>query len=600
MATFRASAGLTTLGVVLVALAGAAIAQQKPESILPPGFGDPAPAPRPAPSPRPAAPGPAPAPAPAPASPVAGETAAPAIIVTPTAPAVAVDPATGLPLSSGAVTFTGSRYALPDSSRRNLTVVGIPPIADRVMNPDAFGSADGRYIEQLMRRMRAPVASRWVSIALRRMLVQPLRTPKNVNGADFAAERAWLLLRMGEAPLARAIVQSIDPQDYTPKLYQVAMQAGLATGDVGTMCPLAEAAMRDVGGRSWTLARAMCAALSSSPGQAAPLMNQAEKVASGIDLQLVQKIVGRATNRSDVNIEWGDVTDISTWRYGLAMAAGETIPDNLIAQSGVQMRYWQVLSPRLDPVRRAVWADRAAGQGILSNAALVDLYGLVDSGEDQSNPAAAEASDLRNAYAASSRDGRLSALRGLWGTNTNGLEAYGRLVLTARAAQRVPVAGNTKESDQIVAAMFSAGLDRSASKWRNSVARGSLGWALITLGDPDSNTRYGSGDIGAFSTDTAKQKMFAAGMAGLGRIDASVAQSYGVDVAGDNSWTKAIDRAAAEGRPGEVLVLCGMGLQTNDWRGVSPAAVFHITSALRAVGLGGLARMVAAEAVTRG
>jgi hypothetical protein len=40
-------------------------------------------------------------------------------------------------------------------------------------------------------------------------------------------------------------------------------------------------------------------------------------------------------------------------------------------------------------------------------------------------------------------------------------------------------------------------------------------------------------------------------------------------------------------------------MQTTDWRGVSPQAVFHIVNALRVVGLGGWARMVAAEAVTR-
>jgi hypothetical protein len=93
--------------------------------------------------------------------------------------------------------------------------------------------------------------------------------------------------------------------------------------------------------------------------------------------------------------------------------------------------------------------------------------------------------------------------------------------------------------------------------------------------------------------------MFAAALAGLARLDPAVAQSYGADVQGDNAWTRAIDRAAAQGRPGEVLVLSAVGLQTQDWRGVSPAALFHIVNALRVAGLGSTARMVAAEAVTR-
>ena len=599
----RASAGVSALAIALLAAGGAALAQQKPESILPPGFDQPA-APAPAPRPTPRASTPAPTPAPAPVTaPVVGATPAPNTVAPalPVPASVATDPLTGLPIAAPSPSATPGqvRYSLPESSRRDLAMIGILPTAERMMDPGAFGNADGRYIERLMRGTRAPIASRWVSIALRRLLLQPITTPRNVNGADFAAERAWLLLRMGESVAARAMVQSVDPQDYTPKLYQVALQAALATGDVGAMCPLANDAVKVSSEPGWVLARAMCASLSSTPSQATPLMNQAKRVAGGIDLALAQKIAGRGSNKGDVTIEWDSVTNINSWRYGLAMAAGENIPDALFDGTGPQMRYWQVLAPQATPVQRSVFADQAAAQGILSNLALVDLYGLIDAGDDQGNPANGVASDLRTAYAGGSRDARLGALRGLWGQDNAGLAGYGRLVLTARAAQRIAVGGKTDGSDQLVAAMLSAGLDRSAAQWRGAVARGSLGWALILVSDPDSNARYGSGDVGAFSGNAAKQRMFAAGLAGLGKLDAAVAQSYGADVQGDNGWTRAIDRAAAEGRPGEVLVLSATGLQTPDWRGVSPAALFHIVNALRVVGLGSTARMVAAEAVTR-
>ena len=599
----KASAGASALAIALLAAGGVALAQQKPESILPPGFDQPvAPAPAPRPSPRASTAAPTPAPAPV-APPVVGaapapNTAAPAL---PVPAPVATDPLTGLPIAAPTPTATPGQvhYTLPESSRRDLAMIGVLPTAERMMNPGAFGNADGRYIERLMRGTRAPIASRWVSIALRRLLLQPISTPRNVNGADFAAERAWLLLRMGESVGARAMVQSVDPQDYTPKLYQVAMQAALATGDVGAMCPLANDAIKVSSEPSWVLARAMCASLSSTPSQATPLMNQAKKVAGGIDLALAQKIAGRGSNKGDVTIEWDAVTNINSWRYGLAMAAGENIPDALFDGTGPQMRYWQVLAPQETPVERSQFADQAAAQGVLSNLALVDLYGLIDAGDDQGNPANGVASDLRTAYAGGSRDARIGAMRGLWGQNSEGLAGYGRLILTARAAQRIPVAGKTDGSDQLVASMLSAGLDRSAARWRGALARGSLGWALILVSNPDNNARYGSGEVGAFSGDADKQRMFAAGLAGLARLDPAVAQSYGVDLQGDNGWTRAIDRAAAEGRPGEVLVLSAVGLQAQDWRSVSPGALFHIVNALRVVGLGSTARMVAAEAVTR-
>lgn len=598
MAISKAKIGVSA--VALVAIGGAAIAQQKPESILPPGFDQP-PATAPRPAPTRAAPVPAPAPAAAPATgpvnapPVAAVPGAPPV-VTPTPAAVPTDPVTGLPIGPA---FGSVHYALPESSRRSLDVVGIEP-ADGVTNPAAFGNADGRYIEALMRTTRAPVASRWLSIALRRLLVQPLNTPRNVNGADFAAERAFLLLRMGESVLGRAIVQSVDPENYTPKMYQVAMQAALATADVGAMCPLVTEAVKISDEPAWELGRAMCASLSSAPSQAKPLMAQASRVATGVDLLLAQKIAGKGANKVDVTIEWSNVSSLNSWRYGLATAAGEDIPDTLFDSTGIQMKYWQVLSPQLVAFKRARYADLAAAQGVLSSAALVDLYGLVDAGDDTNTPANAIANDLATAYTASSRDGRLDALRGLWKSADASEPAhYGRLVLTARAAARVPVAASTDGSDDLIASMISAGMDGSALRWRNTVARGSLGWALIALTDPTSNARYAAGDVGVFSASAEKQKMFAAGLAGLGRLDASAAQSSGVDVAAENSWTRKIDRAAAEGRPGEVLVLSAVGMQTTDWRGVSPQAVFHIVNALRAVGLGGWARMVAAEAVTR-
>ncbi|MDB5679794.1 hypothetical protein, partial [Sphingomonas bacterium] len=549
-----------------------------------------------------AAPAPAPAPAPSTATgvPVTAAPGAPPPAAMPVPAPAATDPVTGLPIAAPPpAPFGAVHYALPDSSRRSLDLVGIVP-ADGAVNPKAFGTANGQYLEALMRSTQAPIASRWVSIALRRLLAEPLATPRGVNGADFAAERAFLLLRMGESVMGRAIVQSVDPQDYTPKLYQVAMQAALATGDVGAMCPLANDAVKVSDEPAWVLARAMCAGLSSSPGQAKPLMAQANRVATGIDLLLAQKIAGKGSNRQDVTIEWASVQGLNSWRYGLAMAAGEDIPDEMFAGTGAQMRYWQVLSPRLTPVKRAQFAELAAAQGVLSNAALVDLYGLVDAGDETGTGANAIASDLKNAYAASSRDGRLDALRGLWkGADAGESAHYGRFVLTARAAARVPVAGSTDGSDDLIAAMISAGMDGSALRWRSTVARGSLGWALIALADSSNSARYASGDVGAFSASADKQKMFAAGLAGLARLDASVAQNYGVDVAGENSWTRAIDRAAAEGRPGEVIVLSAVGMQTTDWRGVSPQAVFHIVNALRVVGLTGWARMVAAEAVTR-
>ena len=77
----------------------------------------------------------------------------------------------------------------------------------------------------------------------------------------------------------------------------------------------------------------------------------------------------------------------------------------------------------------------------------------------------------------SSRDGRLDALRGLWkGADAGEPARYGRLVLTARAAARVPVAGATDGSDDLIASMISAGMDAIGAAVAQSPWRGAA-WA---------------------------------------------------------------------------------------------------------------------------
>ena len=123
---------------------------------------------------------------------------------------------------------------------------------------------------------------------------------------------------------------------------------------------------------------------------------------------------------------------------------------------------------------------------------------------------------------------------------------------------------STDGSDDLIASMISAGMDGSALRWRNTVARGSLGWALIALADPTAMRRATPRAMSArFRSAPTSRRCSRPGWPGSAGSMPASAQSYGVDVAGENSWTRAIDRAAAEGRPGEVLVLSAVGMQTH-------------------------------------
>ena len=578
MATSRAR--LAAVAAAALGIGAAGLAQDRPESLLPPGFGDPAPSPTPTGA------------SPAPVGP--GVFVQPLPGVTPT-PSPSVSPS-----PSPSPTSTVSPYQLPAFARRSLAQVGV---AQPGVPADAFGSADGRYLESLMRRLSVPLPSRWLSIALRRLLVAQVDTPTGVNGSDFAAERAWLLLRMGESVSARAVAQGVDTENVTPKLRQVWMQTSLATADPGGLCPLADTAGNAE--RGWIVARAMCAALGGTgKGPALIADVRRRRVASGIDLQLAQKVSGAALNsRQAITIDWGPVTDLTAWRFGLATATGVAVPDELYATVGPQVAGWRALAPAIPLAERVAPAERAAAMGVLSNVALVDLYSAVADDEAAPGAVRGDAATVRDAYVGGDRAARLSAMRKLWDGAATPAARHARLILTARAAARVVPAAETPDSDRLIASMLTAGLGQSAERWRGVVPAGGDGWAMLALADADGR-RVDPADYAPTGAAAARKKqMFFAGLAGLGRLSpAQVEESAAaldVKIGAATPWTRAIDRAVREGQSGTVLLLAAVGMQTRDWTGVPPEHLYRIVAALRAVGMEGKARMIAAEAIAR-
>ncbi len=586
MATSRARRALLTAATAFVA-AAAAVAQERPESLLPPGFSDPSPASSAAPR------------APAP---VASATGGGVPMVQPLPTPSGVPSPLPSPSASPSPLPT-PRYEMPAFARRSLARVG----ASDAFAGDVFGAASGPYLEILMRRLSAPLPSRWLSIALRRMLVARVDTPAGVGGADFAAERAWLLLRMGEAVDARAVVQAVDTDRITPKLRQVWMQAALATGDPGGLCPLADAAGNSE--RGWIVARAMCAGLTGNARSQALIADvRRRRVASGVDLQLAQKVMGAGLNsRQAITIEWAPVTELTAWRFGLATATGVAIPDDLYATVGGQVSGWRALAPGIPLAERAVPAEAAAAMGVISSAALVDLYSALGDADDMPAPLTRTANALRDAYAAGDARSRLDAMQRLWDEAETPAARYARLVLTAHAAGRLPVVKDDVRADRVVASMLTAGLDRTAMRWSGQVKEGSDAWAMLLLADPDAVAQAPGGVVGTYAPEgplaARKRQLFFAGLAGLGRLSQgdmeARASSLDVRIGAENSWTRAIDRAARERQPGTVLLLAAVGMQSGRWSGIPPAALYRVVSSLRAVGLDGEARMIAAEAIAR-
>ncbi len=179
------------------------------------------------------------------------------------------------------------RYKVPTAKRRSLGVVGVINQAQGGFEVSPY-TADGAFMMRLARNLKAPFVSRWTSIMMRRLLMSKTSAPNDIDGADWVAERAWILLRMGESVAARYLIQQVDTNQYSERLYNVAMPIYLANGDLAGLCPLANAASKKTDAPSWKVSRSICFSLSGEQTRANSMLNRARrgKWATGVDYLL--------------------------------------------------------------------------------------------------------------------------------------------------------------------------------------------------------------------------------------------------------------------------------------------------------------------------
>jgi hypothetical protein len=563
--------------------------------------------------------------APTNAVPAAPAPSAPPAQPAPQSPATAA-PADGVGESETTLVDMASEEALrpppppveiPDFARRDPRLVGrLDPVA-LGLGDNPWKGTSGAFLASLMRRMDTPVASRWAHITLRTALLARSLAPRNVDPVDWAAERAWLLLRMGEADAGRMIVSNVDVDRFTPRMVQVGVESALANADPAALCPLQDS-IQKTDAKIVQLVDAMCAALAGEPETAAAQVDSARRRGqmSGIDLELAQKVVGAGgnTNRA-VDIKWEPVDRLDTWRFGLATSTGMTFPDRLIDSAPPQLRAWQAAAPLISPQDRLKSARVAAGLGVFSSQSMIDLHSAIYDATGPDDLPGTDAWQLRLAFVGKDLDTRLGAMRKLWGGSQDYLLLEAARAMLGRAATMVePSKDLQSDAPNLVASMLAAGFDKEAARWARVAGQmddqySDEVWAMLALGAPDSSgLDVGVSRINAFidrdKTEGRKRSAFlVAGLAGLGRIDQATAGRlsgrYGLRLDHRSIWTRMIDRSAALGQSGTVLVLTGTGFQAPSFDGIPPAHVFHSIAALKRTGQEYTARMIAAEALAR-
>jgi hypothetical protein len=592
------------LAAAIVAVAIPALAQDRPESILPPGFGEPAPAPAqssPSTTPSPNA---SMAPATQPSEGSAVVESGPEGLT----PAEAAD---------AMVVEVAPPIEIPDESRRDPSRVGPLPAAQTGFGENPWGRSSGKFLSVLLRRTDTPLASRWGHILLRNALLTNAAAPTDINPSDWVAERSWLLIRMGEADGARLLVSGVDVDNFTPKLFQVAVQSALANADPSALCPIEEG-LGKVERGIVPLVRAMCASLSGNSAVAAADIEAARRRGrfDPIDLVLADKVVGAGADTArSVTVEWEPVKRLNAWRFGLATATGMVPPAALMNAASPQVRAWQARAPVLSAEQRLASARIATGLGVFSSQALIDLYSEIYDLTDPSDLGQSDAWQVRLAVAGKKVDDKVGAIRRLLDRAKGPVEREATRALLARAAVRIAPSEELQEiAPELISALLAGGFDREAARWAAVVddmddQYADRCWAMLALGAPTTRgLDLGGGRLGSFisrdeSAGKQRSALLVAGLAGLGRISTNAAgqlsERHGLGLGGSSGWTRYIDGASMRRQAGTVAILAAVGLQAPGFGSVPGYHLFHLTTALNRNGQEFAARMIAAEALSR-
>lgn len=573
---------LPVIGQPAVPEAPAAEAPQpaSPKSLLPEGFDTPAPA--------------------APSGPLLEESPAPqADLVLP-------------PLVTGAPQTVEQQDIFAAPSGRDITVLGPLSPAAGGYGPAIWTGSDGRFVAALARRVDAPIASRWAAIVLRRALLSESAAPAGINPGDWVAARAMLLLRIGEIDGAKRLVDAVPVDRYTPDLYRISAQVSLTAADIGGLCPIAATGRLLIRQPVWDLAHGMCAAIQGDDITAAQIfdaLRDDDQRIDPFDVRLGERVAtiaggaGRATN-----IEWAEAPPLTVYRYGVATAAGVTVPAEKLAPLGPARFGWLVRSPGVAAETRLTMLRDATALGTMSVAELVSAVAALTPTDNAGGyPVDSRAGRLRAAFSGST-DARRRALAAIRSDTGQGGGSYGALLETALASARLPVSdAAATDAPDIIAALLAGGLADQAQRWwpvadRAGGAVRARAWALLAVGTggvPVTADMFADWRSATDSDDRHAQLLLAA-LAGLDGLRGSDWDDLKAELLprSANNWTRSLDQAAAAGRQGETALLAAVGLQ-GEWRDVPPLHLQHIIAGLARTGRTAEARLVAAEALTR-
>lgn len=475
---------------------------------------------------------------------------------------------------------------------------------------DSWVGAQGGYSTELMRRLEAPLASRYGHILLRRLLMTKASPPAGADPLQFITARAHLLLRMGEVEAAKMVIETVPLSVYDRRLYTVAAQTHLAAIDIAATCPLAQKAIVFSPDTQWPLLSAICSALQGDDGGAAlglDIAQQGGKV-NKFDLFVAeQAVTAVAGGGRSGQVAWPEHGRFTSYRIGATYASGQSFPESALLKAPAAVQAWLARSAFVDPETRYKLGWTAAALGTLSSDEFISGWSARGSGLEPRVLAYRPEGLLQKATLAPTTGQRYAAMRQLWAMGKSERGRMAMWLITSDAAARFPlIASQSAIAPDLLRSMLMGGRLKEAARWApvlQSVGGDALttSWPLIFLADPRAlqpNDTLVEGWLNAQSGDGDKRRkqMLVASLEAFGRLgDASISRSSKPDDVEGVVFAKLIDAVRRHAR-GEVVVLGALAMG-HSWSAVTPGILRAVLSAYRAVGLERDARLIAAEAI---
>lgn len=485
-----------------------------------------------------------------------------------------------------------------------------------------WAASSGPFVRDLMRGMSAPTASRWGHVLLRRALLSRTPTPDGALPANFVAERAHLLLRMGEAEGARRLTAQVPVTSFTRRMFEVAPHAYMAAGDVPGLCPLVQTGITVSSDPVWPLTSAVCAALQGDDAGAMLTLDRERenRSAKHFDIQLAEVVsTTLAGGDRGVNAVWPQNAKLTTYRLSMALAGGVEVPRQRLTTANSAVKGWLTRQGVVPLAVRLEAARTAAATGVLPTQELINLWSLQAAGIDETAIRALPVGKLRTAYQSKTPVERVQALRALWDGAATPEDKVALLLVASDAAARLPrdkvlldaapeIGRSLLLAGDIPAAKAWYALARAEARARNPQAGAALMglWPLVATADAHGRIPHSVGlfelwddsQEGNRADKARRRELVSAALTGLRILPmADMPRSARIELV-NNGFTRRLREAANAGRKGEVILLAGVGLG-KDAATVSPAYLHEIVGALANVGLRREAGLIAAEILIR-